>query len=99
MQNICKPVDDFTDDIMDDAVDCAAEIFSECMNEEEGNMRLVGMLEIIGSKSDSFTYNVSHNNKMKLQIVYWWLQWWGYSSKDIHNSLHWIQWKIKLIQT
>ncbi len=43
LRDLWKPLDDLADNVMDDAVDCAAEIFSECMDEPERNMILIGI--------------------------------------------------------
>ena len=61
LHDLCKPVDGFACDIIDIAVDFAVDFF--WMNEEEGYIRHMEMLDWLRSKSSWFVYNVSHNEK------------------------------------
>ena len=70
LHDICKLLDDFTDDAMDDAVGCAVKIFSECMNEPEGNMILMIMLKSFAKRSERFHTRYPTTTKMKVRELY-----------------------------
>ena len=71
LPELMKPIENETEDIMDSAVDAVDELFLESMNDDECNMKLLGIIEQLGKQNSGFTYALCHNEDHVIMGFVW----------------------------